>query len=48
MWDYMCQGFGGGMGLMTLVWVGTYVWFVIFTVLALKKLGRIVELLEKK
>jgi hypothetical protein len=51
MWGQMgSQGMGMsyGMGLVSLVWIGIVIWFVIFSVLVLGKMDKIIKLLEKK
>ena len=53
MWGHMTgqgmgTGYGYGMGFAMLIWLGIIVWFIVFTVQVLKKLDKIVQLLEKK
>ena len=42
------MGMSYGMGLVSLVWIGIVIWFVIFSVLVLGKMDKIIKLLEKK
>ena len=37
-----------GIGLVSLIWIGTVAWFVIFSFLVLLRLDRMIKLLEKK
>ena len=53
MWGHMAgQGMGMGqgcdMGIAMLIWLGIIVWSVVFTVLVLKKLDKIIHLLNRK
>ena len=49
MWQHMAgEGMGYGMGWTMLLWSGLAIWFVVFSILALVKLDKIVQLLEKK
>ena len=38
----------GMMGGTMLIWLALVIWFVVFSILVLVKLGKIVDLLEKK
>jgi len=46
MWQHMPERIL--LGFTSMIWVGAFIWFVIFTVLVTVKLNKIIQLLEKK